>query len=102
MTDYIMRTSAGVTETMRNAGPDLCLLGLGSVGSIFLDPKVSATFFIPPQLGGALVTIIIFALRGICFRLQKNKTTGAAVGAMVVGLASICIVGSILIFGYVM
>jgi len=98
--DYILRTDTGLADTMRNSGPDLCLIGLGSVGSIFLDPRVALTFFIPPQVGGALIIIIIFALRGVCFRLQKHKTTLASVGTMIVGLTSICIVGSILVYGY--
>jgi hypothetical protein len=102
MVDYIYRTGTGLNETMRGAGPDLCLFGLGAVGSIFLDPKVATTFFIPPQLGGPLVVFIIFALRGICFRLQERPTTTVlAVGTMIIGLASICIVGSILIYSYV-
>jgi hypothetical protein len=37
--DYVFRTDTGILRTMRNSGPDLCLLGLGSVGSVFLDQK---------------------------------------------------------------
>lgn len=101
MVDYVFRTETGMNETMRQSGPDLCLLGLGAVGSVFLDPKVVTAFFLPPQLGGAVAVFIIFALRGICFRLAKRPTTTRlAVGTMIVGLASICIVGSILIYSY--
>lgn len=98
--DYILRVDVGLNQTMRNSGPDLCLLGLGSVGSVFLDPKIAAGFLIPPQLAGAVVIVIIFALRGVCFRLQRLTTTGAAVGTMIVGLAAVCIVGSILVYAY--
>lgn len=97
--DYVFRTETGLKETMRNSGPDLCLLGLGSVGSVFLDPQVATAFFIPPQLAGALVVLIIFILRGFCFRLEKQAvTTTLAVGTMMLGLASIFIVGSILVY----
>jgi hypothetical protein len=99
--DYIFRIDTGLNDTMRNSGPDLCLLGLGSVGSVFLDPKVVGAFFIPPQLSGAIVVLIIFLLRGVCFRLQKRPTTTLlSVGTMMLGLASISIVGSILVYGY--
>lgn len=98
--DYVLRVGVGLNETMRSSGPDLCLLGLGSVGSVFLDPKVAAVFLIPPQLAGALIIIIIIGLRGVCFRLQARNTTLASVGTMIVGLTSMCIVGSVLVYGY--
>lgn len=99
--DYVLRTDTGLNDSMRNSGPDLCLLGLGSVGSIFLDPRVISAIAIPPQLSGALVVLIIFILRAFCFRFQKQATTTAlAVGTMMLGLASISIVGSILVYSY--
>lgn len=99
--DYVLRIDTGLDDTMRSSGPDLCLLGLGSVGSIFLDPKVVAALVIPPQLSGAIVVFIIFAMRGFCFRLQKRPpTTMLAFVTMVLGLASVTIVGSILVYSY--
>jgi hypothetical protein len=99
-TDYVLRVESGVTESMRTSGPDLCLLGLGSVGSVFIDPKIASSFFLPPQVAGTVVVIIIFLLRGICFRLQKRSTVFAAFMTMVLGIASITIIGSIIIYGY--
>ena len=99
MIEYIYRGTT-IDNTMRGVGPDLCLLGLGSVGSVFIDPKVALAFALPPVLGGTLVCLLIFGLRGFCFRLQKRRTTAAAFGTMVLGLASIFMVGSILIVGY--
>jgi hypothetical protein len=100
VTDYVFRVESGVTESMRNSGPDLCLVGLGSVGSVFIDPKVASSFFLPPQVAGTLVVIVIFLLRGICFRLQKVDTTLAAFVTMVLGIASITIIGVIIVYGY--
>jgi hypothetical protein len=100
VTDYVFRTESGVIASMRTSGPDLCLLGLGSVGSVFIDPKVASSFFLPPQVAGTVVVVIIFFLRGICFRLQKRTTTLAAFVTMVLGIASITIIGGILVFGY--
>ena len=86
---------------MRDSGPDLCLLGLGSVGLVFLDPRVAQAFRLPPQLSGMLLVLIIFGLRAICFRLQKRpQTTFVAVVTMILGLASISIVSSILVYRY--
>jgi hypothetical protein len=99
--DYVFRTESGFVETMRGSGPDLCLLGLGAVGSVFLDSKVASAFFIPPALGGTVVVLIIFGLRGVCFRLQKLPlTTGVAFATMVMGIASVLVVGAVLVFSY--
>jgi hypothetical protein len=98
--DYVLRTESGITASMRTSGPDLCLLGLGSVGSVFIDPKVASSFFLPPQVAGTVVVMIIFILRGICFRLQKRTSVFAAFVTMALGIASITIIGSIIIYGY--
>jgi len=64
-------------------------LGLGSVGSVFLDQRVASAFFVPPVLGGPIAVLLIFFLRGVCFRLQKlPESTMVAVATMVAGLAS--------------
>jgi hypothetical protein len=100
--DYVSRIDTGILQTMRNSGPDLCLLGLGSVGSIFLDQKVASAFFIPPVLAGTIVVLLIILLRGVCFRLQKKlETTNVAIATMITGLASIFIVGGVLVYGYI-
>jgi hypothetical protein len=98
--DYVLRTESGITASMRTSGPDLCLLGLGSVGSVFIDPKVASSFFLPPQVAGTVVVMIIFILRGICFRLQERTSVFAAFVTMALGIASITIIGSIIIYGY--
>jgi hypothetical protein len=98
--DYMYRVDAGMLDVMRTAGPDLCLLGLGSVGAIFIDPRVASAFTLPPQLAGVIVTVVIFMLRGICFRFGKNATGKSAFATMLSGLASITIVGAILIYSY--
>ncbi len=100
VTDYVFRVESGVTELMKTSGPDLCLLGLGSVGSVFIDPKVASSFFLPPQVAGTVVVVIIFLLRGVCFRLQRRATTFAAFVTMVLGIASMTIIGSIIVYGY--
>jgi hypothetical protein len=40
--DYIYRVESDIFAVMRMAGPDLCILGWGAVGSIFIDPRVVA------------------------------------------------------------
>jgi hypothetical protein len=98
--DYVYRIDSNLLDIMRSAGPDLCLLGLGAVGTIFVDPKVAATIPLPPIVAGLIVTFIIFMLRGICFRLQQSTSGKAAVATMMTGLMSITIVGCILMYSY--
>lgn len=101
--DYIPRMG-NLAEAMNTAGPDLCLLGLGSIGAIFIDKKVADAFPIAPQLMGVFVAIFIMILRNICGRL--SKMAGGAWShirgfwSLVSGLAAVLIVGWILIYSY--
>ena len=65
--DYVYRSESSLSQVLQQSGPDLCLLGLGSVGSVFIDRKVASAFPVPPQLAGIIVALLIFVFRGFCF-----------------------------------
>lgn len=101
--DYIPRMT-NLQEAMNTAGPDLCLLGLGSVGALFIDKRVADAFPIAPQLMCVFVTIFIMILRNICGRLSKTPGPGWWPGKgfwnLISGLAAVMVVGWILIYSY--
>jgi hypothetical protein len=101
VSDYVWRLEITTLGLMKACGPDLCLLGLGSVGSIFIDPKVqSALYPFPPVIGGIFVIFMIFILRGICFRFGRKETKIAAFVTMASGIASLTVVSVILVYSY--
>jgi hypothetical protein len=101
VSDYMFRVEANLITVMRMSGPDLCLLGLGAVGSIFIDPKVVAALHgLPPLVPGIAVIFVIFILRGLCFRLGKSTTNSAAYVILLSGVLSLTLVSGILVYSY--
>ena len=100
--DYVYNSQgASIMDTLLRAGPDLCLVGLGSSGSVFIDPKVIKAFSIPPQLILIVVLIVILILRGICRKLGSTPhSTLRAFGSCALGIASIAIISCIIYYGY--
>src|SRR6266480_3465662 len=56
--DYLFRW-ASILETMKRAGPEFCVMGLGSMGAIFVDKRtidaMTALTALPVQLNLILV-----------------------------------------------
>jgi hypothetical protein len=102
VSDYINNSQgASLEETFLRAGPDLCLVGLGSSGSVFIDPKIIAAFDIPAPLVLIVVLITILIFRGLCRRLvSPPHSTLKAFGSCVCGIASIAIISCIIYYGY--
>ncbi len=99
--DYIYRFESSLSQVLQQSGPDLCLLGLGSIGSVFLDKKVASVFFLPPQLAGVVVAVLIFILRGLCLKISKYPISGWTVfGNLCLGSASLTVIGAILVYSY--
>lgn len=100
--DYLLRYDLTGVDAVQQFGPDLCLLALGSVGSVFIDPKVATSFGIPAQLSGVLVLLLIFVCRALCFRVgrRKPKTSTTATVSVILGFISVALIGGTLIFGY--
>jgi hypothetical protein len=99
--DYTHRVGHGFDELVLQAGSDLCLLAFGSVGSVFIDPKVASTFPLPPQLAGVLIVVLIYFFRGMCLRLdKKTPSVWTKLASIGFGLASVFAVGAILVYSY--
>ena len=118
--DYIFRWLP-ILETLRRAGPDFCVMGLGSSGAIFVDKRVIDTLTklttLPVQLNMVFVLLIIIAFRQIAFKLtEKDNKPGQvqgqekervnqrslflAVSSCAFGMASILLITSILYVSY--
>jgi hypothetical protein len=110
--DYIFRWTP-ILETMRRAGPDFCILGLGSSGAVFIDKRVIETLpkliALPVTLDLVIVVFLILSFRQIAFRLTQQRTEGQedptslavrAISSCAFGLASIILITVILYVGY--
>jgi hypothetical protein len=100
--NYLL-TSDPMDDVLKRSGPDLCLIGLGASGSVFLDPKVSAAYALPPQLLLMVIMGIILILRGACSRVLTRGGTAPTIRpgwSVGFGMASICLVFGVLTYGY--
>jgi hypothetical protein len=96
--DYFHR-GKGVLDCMDRSGPDLCLIGLGGSGVLFIDPRIVLVFHPPVYLIIVLFLILIF--RQICFLMHKDPLVKwRALCSCAIGLSSITVVSSILYFAY--
>jgi hypothetical protein len=102
-------------EVLKRSGPDLCLIGLGASGSVFLDAKVAAAYALPPQLLLMVIMGIILILRGACSRILGRTKSSTAPGggggpsatqpgwagwSVGLGTASVFLVFGVLTYGY--
>ena len=113
--DYVFRWPP-ILETLRRAGPDFCIMGLGSCGAVFIDKRVIDTLtrltFLPVQLSMLFVVLVILAFRQISFKLTEEKKAEGqrdttlspfrAISSCAFGLASIILITAILYVGYTM
>jgi len=111
--DYLFRWSP-VLETMKRAGPDFAVMGLGSIGAVFIDKRsidaLTALTSLPVQLNLFLVAVVILAFRQVAFKVaeEKKDTDGKviklsplkAISSCAFGLACIFLVSGILYVGY--
>jgi len=111
--DYLFRWSS-ILETLKRSGPEFAIMGLGSIGAIFIDKKATDALTVrttlPVQLNLFLVVVLILALRQVSFKLAEEKkgddgkplgvSTFRAVSSCAFGLASIILVSAILYVGY--
>src|SRR5260370_20547008 len=73
MYEYVSRPNETLHGAFQKAGPDFCLIGLGSSGSIFIDPQVTSSFQLAPQL--CLIFAIAVILNTEEFLLQSASHT---------------------------
>ena len=111
--DYLFRW-APILETMKRAGPEFCVMGLGSMGAIFVDKRTidatTALTTLPVQLNLILVALMILAFRQVSFKLAEGKkdqegkpiqvSKFRALSSCAFGLASIILVSGTLYVGY--
>jgi|SRR5882672_10736459 len=95
--DYVQKTELSLKELIQKAGPDLCSLSLGASVPVFrtvLGGEGPAV-----ELIGILVLLIF---RGACIRLNRQHLpTRYSYAGTVVGIASVFVVGVIMLLGYV-
>ncbi len=90
------------------SGPDLSLIGLGALGAIFTDDKVSGAMQIPVAIVIACVVAVILILRGICYRVEArsfdpSRVPGSwlrAFASFACGVGCIGTVSGVLMYGY--
>jgi hypothetical protein len=100
-TDYLFRADLNLEELLRKAGADLCLLGLGSSGAVFIEPRVSAAFGLAASLIQLLSVLFVFLFRALCLRIERGDILAKCKYAnLYFGVASICMMGGILIYSY--
>src|SRR5258708_29767997 len=71
--DYMGRVNTRIQELVPKAGADLCLLGLGSSGAVFIEPRVSLAFGARTSLIEVIVIFTIFFLRFFCLRIEQQE-----------------------------
>jgi hypothetical protein len=100
ISEYI-NYSDSMRDTFLRAGPDLCLVGLGSSGSVFIDPKVIGAFPVPSVVVLLVVLLVILIFRGLCRKLvSPPHSWRKAIGSCAFGIASIAILSCIIYYGY--
>jgi hypothetical protein len=99
--DYMARVNTRIHELVRKAGADLCLLGLGSSGAVFIEPRVSIAFGARTSLIEVIVIFAIFFLRFFCLRIEQQQFfANREYAGLVPGVGSVFIVGAILLYSY--
>jgi hypothetical protein len=99
--DNMARVNTKLEELVPKAGADLCLLGLGSSGAVFIEPRVEVAFGTRSSLVEVIVLFAIFFLRFFCLRIeQKEFLKQRKYAGLVPGVGSVFIVGAILLYSY--
>jgi hypothetical protein len=99
--EYVYQTDTTLLAVFQKSGPDLCLIGLGSSGSVFIDPRVISSFRLPSQLCLIIVIVVILILRRISVRVESEpQTWRRAITSSALGLGSIAMVLCVLMYGY--
>lgn len=97
-----VRRGGTALDVMRRSGRDLSLVGLGSSGAVFVNPKATAAFPIPSTLVVVLVLATLFTLHQWCANVnERPPSRWNAVSSCGFGMASVAIVLCVLAYGYV-
>ncbi len=99
--EYVSRPNETLVGVFQKSGPDFCLVGLGSSGSVFIDPRVTSSFRLAPQICLIFAIAAILILRSVCYKVQVTppqwKSAFASLG---LGLGSLGVVFGILVYAY--
>jgi hypothetical protein len=99
--EYVSRPNETLYGAFQKSGPDFCLIGLGSSGSIFIDPQVTSSFQLAPQLCLIFAIAAILILRSLCYKVQVTPPRWqSAFASLGLGLGSIGLVFGILGYAY--
>ena len=100
--DYVQKTELSLKELIQKAGPDLCSLSLGASVPVFLDPHVRTVLGGEGPAVELIGILVLFIFRRACIRLNRQGLpTRYAYAGTVVGIASVFVVGVIMLLGYV-
>jgi hypothetical protein len=100
--DYVQKTELTLTELIQKSGPDFCSISLGASVPVFLDPRVHATFSNRAPVLEIIGILVLFILRGACIRINRQTLSQPyAYAGAIVGIASVFLVGGIMVFAYV-
>ena len=100
--DYILRLKGGLAtkdELTHQVGSDCCILSLGAVGAVYIDPHVHNVKGISSQLTLVIVVGALSILRYLCLPSQKNVRPHDPKLSMFLGFMSMFIVSTILVIG---
>jgi hypothetical protein len=101
--EYAYRPDGTFVAVIQRSGPDLCLIGLGTSGSVFINPRVTSSFPVPSQLGLIILIVVILLLRRACYAVQADPPHWLkALVSLSLGIGSITLVFFVLMYGYVL
>jgi len=101
--EYAIRwtyTDASPDQIQRLCGPDLCILSLGSVGAIFIDPHIEALHW-NTSLVIVVDLLIVVLLRVICIRFADESRSSNPTISLWLGCTSIALNTVILSCGFI-
>jgi hypothetical protein len=100
--DYVQKNELTLKELVQKSGPDLCSISLGASVPVFLDPRVQTALSNRAPVLEIIGILVLFILRGTCIRINRQTLpTQYAYAGAIVGIASIFLVGGIMVFAYV-
>ena len=100
--DYVQKTELTLKELIQKSGPDLCSISLGASVPVFLDSHVQAALSGQGPAVELIGILLLFIFRGVCIRLNRQRLPiRYAYAGTILGIASVSLVGVIMLFGYV-
>lgn len=100
--DYVQKTELTLKDLVQKSGPDLCSISLGASVPVFLDTRVQTALSNRAPVLEIIGILVLFILRGTCIRINRQTLPPQyAYAGAIVGIASIFLVGGIMVFAYV-